>query len=471
MELDLGLLKDDTYGLHARYVWEANRSKIHLYLNRKILLHGLSRTPTINIYQMSWSNLICFIGRFLYSIIAKNWLWAPKKRNWLIFHFFRHKEFAGRYEDIFTDDLIDEIGINKCVIIERPYQRRHYAPQRHQVFHIEFLSLISKMFTPFIPLFFKCDITAINNMIHDIIMYVKNKMEQKDVGLERLFNIKPFFALYISYIFMLKWLKPQRILVVASNQFAPLIWAASTLHIPTVELQHGIIASEHLEYSVPVGMTKKLFPDYFLIFGNYWKEAIDNLPLIPERLVVFGYPYFERMFIKYNNLVIKENQIVVISQGTIGRELSKFAVKLALIKRGEFKIIYKLHPGEQDRAKTLYTELYEAKEQGLLEIVDKDIPTLYSLFSRSRWQVGVYSTALFEGIALGCHLILVDLPGIEFMFPLMKKKFFQVVKTPEEIKFHETENFTVFREELFASDWRSNWKIFMQMNLLCRYDE
>jgi len=149
--------------------------------------------------------------------------------------------------------------------------------------------------------------------------------------------------------------------------------------------------------------------------------------------------------------------------------LSKFAVKLASIKNGIYRVIYKLHPGEWGRAQTLYTELYEAQESGLLDIVDTDTSPLYTLFFESRWLIGVYSTALFEGIALGCQLILVDLPGVERMSPLLKKGCAQLVKTPEEIQFNEIYNNRNIREELFASDWRSNWRNFENMDLKCRF--
>ena len=164
---------------------------------------------------------------------------------------------------------------------------------------------------------------------------------------------------------MLKWLKPKKILLVVSYGFGPLVCAASTLRVPVVELQHGVITKEHLGYSVPSGMTRKLFPDYLLLFGNYWKETMDSFPLPPERLITLGYPYFEEM-IRENSLIQKEKHIIVVSQGTIGNELSKFILKLALMIDDTYKIVYKLHPGEWGRAKKIYPKLYEAKEKGRL---------------------------------------------------------------------------------------------------------
>jgi len=469
MELDLGLLKNETYGTDARYIWEVSRFGLQVRLNRKLSLHEQAHTSTTPLHKMSMVALIYFIGRFLYSIIVKNWLLAPKGREWLIFQHSRCRKYSGVYEDIYTDDLIDEIGIDKCVIIEKPYLRRHYKPRRHQVYYFEFLSLCF-IFARFImPFYFKYDVITINNMVHDIKIYIENKLEQKETDFEKKFRAKSFYSYYIGYLFMLKRLKPQKIMLVVSYGYEPLVCAASALHIPTVELQHGVITPEHLGYSVPVNMTKKLFPDYLLLFGKYWKENMDNFPLPAERLIILGYPYFDRILKNNENIIREENQIVIISQGTIGKELSKFAVKLASIKKGIYKIIYKLHPGEWGRAQKLYSELYEAKEAGLLEVVDTDTPSLYTLFFQSHWQIGVYSTALFEGIALGCQTILVDLPGVEYMAPLLKKECAQLIKTPEEIQFTENEKAMALCDELFASDWRSNWRNFEQMDLQCRY--
>jgi hypothetical protein len=476
MEIDLGLLSDETYGLDARYVWEASRTRFCTYLNKKFTLHEDASMSIKSFHRMGLFALICYIGRFLYSIIFYNWFWAPSGRDWLIFKSHRRRKISGKrgdeYEDIYTNDLITEIGIDKCVVLEWSFKRRHYRLERQQAFHAEFLGLMIKIITVLMLVYFKYDLVAIHNMIHDIETYIGNKTNQKQLRLEKEFDfqIKSIFASYIGYLLMLKWLKPRKGIIL-TNPPVYIVRAATVLQIPVIELQHGVISSDHLTYSVPTNMTKKYSPDYLLLFGKYFKEQMDNFVLPPERLIILGYPYFEKMIIENNNLN-RENKIVVISQGTIGRELIKFTIKLASITKGFYKIIYKLHQNEwmgDGGWIILYPELKEAQEQGLLEVVDTFTPSLYTLFFKSRWQMGVYSTALFEGLALGCQLILVDLPGVERMTPLLEKGYAQLVKVPEEIQFQETKDFTTLREELFASDWRSNWRKFEQMDLKCRY--
>jgi hypothetical protein len=468
MEIDIGLLKDETYGSDARHIYEASRRKLQYSLNKKLSLHIEPHTLPKPIRKMSFFDLVGFTSNLFYAIIFKNCILAPKRRDWLIFKHPRSKKIDSTYVDIYTDEIIDEIGIDKCVIIEKPYLRQHYIPTKYKVYYFEFIFILSKFIRPLTRYYFKYKLISINKMVNDINIYLERKFGYKILETTNIFDMKSIYAYYLSCLFLLRQLKPQKILLVVSYSYESLIWAAQTLNIPTVELQHGVITPEHLGYSVPVNMTKKLFPDYLLLFGTYWKETVDNLPLSSERLIIIGYPFFEKMLAKYGNLTKRKKQIIIISQGTIGNALSIFAIKLASISKDIYKIIYKLHPGEYDRGKVLYSELYEAREQGLLEIVDTDTPTLYALLAQSYWQIGVYSTAIFEGIALGCQTILVDLPGIEYMSPLLKKNI-QLVKTPGEIQFNEVENSTSLCEELFSNDWRSNWHKFEEINLQCRF--
>ena len=52
-------------------------------------------------------------------------------------------------------------------------------------------------------------------------------------------------------------------------------------------------------------------------------------------------------------------------------------------------------------------------------MVASDRPHLYQLFAEAGAQVGVYSTALFEGLAHELPTVLVDLPGLDWTRPLL----------------------------------------------------
>jgi len=75
--------------------------------------------------------------------------------------------------------------------------------------------------------------------------------------------------------------------------------------------------------------------------------------------------------------------------------------------------MYKLHPGEFSRWKS-YKSLQKLNEFKNVLIIKDEIP-LYELLAMSVLQIGVYSTALYEGVEFGCKTILLDVNGIENM--------------------------------------------------------
>jgi hypothetical protein len=136
-----------------------------------------------------------------------------------------------------------------------------------------------------------------------------------------------------------------------------------------------------------------------------------DVPLPAERRQAYGFKYFEHRAQPYRHAEKSPRRLLVISQGTIGRELAE-AVLRSAPALAHCEIKYKLHPSEAQRWKE-YPALVELAKRPNVEIVLEG--NLYELMSTCAWQVGVYSTALYEGQALGLQTALVNLPGIEYM--------------------------------------------------------
>jgi len=54
-----------------------------------------------------------------------------------------------------------------------------------------------------------------------------------------------------------------------------------------------------------------------------------------------------------------------------------------------------------------------------IKILDDSKTSLYNLFSESEIQVGVASTAVYEGLAFGLKTYILDVPGSEYFQPLI----------------------------------------------------
>lgn len=188
------------------------------------------------------------------------------------------------------------------------------------------------------------------------------------------------------------------------------IEACKKLSIPVVELQHGVIYDRHFGYSHPGIGNCKLFPDYLFTWGEFWGSNAP-IPLPDDRIFPIGFPYLEESH-KSPNRICEEgnNQLLIISQGTIASSLSKFAVQLNNDDRITMDIVYKLHPGEFDRWRSEYPWLTQSD----LEVVE-DSPSLYDLFTESSHQLGVYSTALFEGMWYGLDTFIYECDGHQML--------------------------------------------------------
>ena len=87
----------------------------------------------------------------------------------------------------------------------------------------------------------------------------------------------------------------------------------------------------------------------------------------------------------------------------------------------DLRLLFKLHPAEYGRAK-LYPHLTQLMDKKSDSMILEDVD-LYALLSKSEYQIGVFSTALYEGLEFKCKTILLNLPGIEYM-----KNFIKVSK-------------------------------------------
>jgi hypothetical protein len=229
------------------------------------------------------------------------------------------------------------------------------------------------------------------------------------------------------YELLLNRINPSVVVTVVSYGDETLIEACKRMNIPIVELQHGTPQDHHYGYIYPKNEPKEMFPDYFLAFGEFWSENI-RFPIPDDRVIPVGYPYLEKRINAYDG-VGSTDQLLFISQGTIGAELSQFALEVDRDPDIEYDVIYKLHPGEYDRWQKEYPWLVDSN----IEVVDSSKPPLYRLFAESSAQVGVYSTAVYEGLAFNLETYLFNCSGAEVLDPLIKQESAKLVSSVDEL--------------------------------------
>ena len=148
--------------------------------------------------------------------------------------------------------------------------------------------------------------------------------------------------------------------------------------------------------------------------NEYWREII-NLPIKKENIKIEPFHYLVNEKAKYLNNKKVQNSLVVISQAAITEQFARFILNNFNLFQN-MKISYKLHPAEYQRWD---------RNAALVSLNKKDITivfdnNLYQLFSVSEYQLGVFSTALYEGVEFGCKTILADFAQNEYMDKFIK---------------------------------------------------
>lgn len=356
----------------------------------------------------------------LKSILFHNPLYVSGTIDTLVVDHPRSMMLNGSHVDIYTHFLLKRLEENcdRFLVIEKPFRGAHSRKPSRLRTHTDSILLFHRL-RHFLGIG-ACSKGGLEQIswINQIIRNAFNI----DVDFRPLLidAVTRFKSNSIFYARLLVRLKPKKIFVVdAYTYLGDLIWSAKEAGIETVEIQHGVFSRYHLGYSysertVPLDY----FPDKFMVWGNFWRDLID-FPVSRQNVIVDSFPFFHKMREKYSEIFRRKNCILVLSQGAIGRALSDvFATVIRDLS--DFELIYKLHPSEYSGWRD-YPSLVEIARHKNVRIVDHNVD-LYQLFAEAEYQIGVFSTAIYEGIGMGCKTVLLDLPGREYMKRLIDKK-------------------------------------------------
>lgn len=411
LEKELGLLDFQVQGIK---VWQALRMELYYDIAQSLRVLELPHTK-----EGAKKYKFKALASFLYSSLRYNPFLNIKKKEILIFDHPRKVLVDGQYIDIYTHSLIKELkGSEKSFeVYERCYLDRHLSKGDKCRKHLDFIRLCSKIYFIFANVTFsQQEVDQIRNLETKI-------REQFGVNLDlmdRFRNyVKRFRVRYTLFKKLFEWKCPSSIYVLVGYGLAPIIKAAKDRGVEVFELQHGVFSDYHLGYSFPDAApgSMEYFPDRFLVWDDFWKNMC-SLPLSHDKIEIKRFSHFEEKRREFSGIKKNHHQIVVVSQGVVGERVSEIILN-NIDDLKDFKIIYKLHPGEYDRWRE-YPSLVRLEAFENVSIVDNNEKPLYEFLAESKYVIGVFSTALFEALGFNCHLLLLDLPGIEYMQRLIR---------------------------------------------------
>ncbi len=384
--------------------------------------------------------LYCFFKNCIY-ILMHNELRRLQKGDICFISHARRINNNGVYECVYTEKL-SEYYMPDSVVLEKPFQMMHFHPVKTQkLYYTDFIILKGLIYYQFhcklnsrhfrkvkkkVHAIFAGPIAEIAKVYHVNINAGTAERELVKMVLECQY-------LKLNYQKLLEAIHPKVVVetVSYSTQCMLINELCKKMNIPTIELQHGTMHADHAAYQYALNCGEiAQFPNMLLTFSEYWRHCI-HVPIPDDRIKAVGFPYFEQKEAQYSH--IKKSQkktILFISQGTIGKELSQLAVALyEILDEEKYQIIYKLHPAEYAGWRKRYPWL----RQDGIEIVDSLLYNLYEYFARSDMQVGVYSTAVYEGLGFGLKTFIYQIGHANTMVELCEQGYAVFVRSAEEL--------------------------------------
>jgi len=408
------------------YYWDALRFKCYYAVCESLGIYEKSQRyarPKIASYMsFLWGDFLSFLRVLRTEPSGSEVLFLANARRKL-------DSASGLWIDPYTDPVLDRMS-SRPIVLEARIGGKHCKPAwTKNLGYYDVLRYIGGVVQPIVRQF-----TFLTKRERIKIKEVEKEIKDAfglDYPLEKAAidalcwhkTLVPIYAWFLKKM----WVKT--LVMICSYGKEHWIKACRNRGVRTIELQHGTITRFHPGYHYPEGTTKHYVPDEFWAFGEYWMRTVrfpSKIKLRPR----FGFPYLERV-LQDLNIQKEDDLLLVISQGIIGKKLSSLVVDALPLLPASMRILYKLHPGETLGWKVEYPWLLEHSDR--IKVVEGDSPSLYELMARAKWQLGVSSTALFEGMRLGCRTLLADFASIEYMSDILGTGRAVLVKTAGEL--------------------------------------
>ncbi len=221
----------------------------------------------------------------------------------------------------------------------------------------------------------------------------------------------------------------RRVFIVVAYSFPDIIEGAHRAGAHVVELQHGLMFRSHTGYDFPDSQDVQYRPDEIWLFGDHWRTAARHDPR--TKLTVFGAPHIRARIAAAANRTGDRHGLIVLSQPAVTGQLSRFAIELASLP-GTPHILYRLHPNESADAVREAARLSGLGPDRFEVSIGGGGTRTMELQAAHRYQLGVFSTAVVEGLALGCETMILGIPGWSALQSLVDDGLAKLVVTPEQ---------------------------------------
>lgn len=372
--------------------------------------------------------------RELFNKVENNPFSVEGNVDYIILDRGKKQKYGDALRDIFTYDIEENIKLrkNKYIIVDYPYMGEYF-----QIFDNQRKNIESAY--EFFDYYKRNSVLRINDQERVYLDTIKKVFRETfKVDINRFINfeakaineVNRFNAEKIYYRKLFMKLKPKKVFTTIYYRRHSAVAAAQELGIKVVDIQYANVNINHPGLGFPVGIKVPYYPDEVVFWGEFFKKMTP----LPEGTVahVAAPSYFLNINKEYSYIQKESKNIVFISQDTLGEKLLEIAYKFAK-ENTEYQVVYRLHPGEMIGYKE-YKNTSDAEMLENFRFSTKDTDNLNIILRQAEYQVGVYSTAMIEGILHYTKSIFVNLPGVEEFEIFYNNGIAPLVNNPQELR-------------------------------------
>lgn len=233
---------------------------------------------------------------------------------------------------------------------------------------------------------------------------------------------------------------------------------AREMGVRVAEPQHGMVSAGHDAYCYAPLLCesesyRRYLPHDFLGYGRWWNEEI-NLPV--DKWVI-GHPHFSEQCRGLNEAPADAGDILILGDGIEFPLYLALADELSRLLGSRYRVVLRPHPLERER---VYKDYPDGRAGTVIIDRNRDI---YQSFASAYVVAGEVSTGLFEAIGVVTKVLLWETPKARFSYPRHPFASFVDAKTfVDAILAPEAGSATVAQEEIWASDWRGNYRSYLE---------
>ncbi|MFV0155372.1 hypothetical protein OBK03_06255 [Empedobacter falsenii] len=310
-----------------------------------------------------------------------------------VFAFPRLFNTGNEFIDKFTDPVLEFSELkDNTIIFQHSFGNPHLNPRKNnnKVVYADFIDIVAKFIS---LLTYKINVNKYRIEIDDLqkkinLIYGKDFISKKEIAL----SLTRFLVYIFFYKQIIKIVKPNNIFLVSREVFKFISYLGKQNNIKVFEFQHGITQTETPFYTGPY--LENMDPDYFLVFGEAWKNDFYGIP--KDKIINIGWAYkdYVQKIMESNQKQIS-NKILVISSPAITDKILSFVID-AINFNSLFEFDIRLHPQE----KLSINQLNSIEKHKNITISNNKEDSIFAI-QKYNTVIGDNSSVLYEALSMG----------------------------------------------------------------------